>query len=134
MLSVIEAQSRLQIPAWSAPTPAASASSSVASLVAAQVSSCLAQDLAVSTVSAYQSALNTVVGPAEEQLGTTFLPLLEEDKCMLLFGFLKTSSTGPLLWSRVRTLKAALAQWHNRHGMRSVFESWTPRLRAFWKA
>ena len=133
VLSAIEAQSRLQIPQWPVPQSAALESSGIASVVAAQVSSCLAQDLAPSTLSVYQSTLNSVVGPAEAQLGITLLPLSDEDKCMQLFGFLKASSAGPLHWSRVRVLKAALLQWHQRRDQRCIFDAWAPRLRAFWK-
>ena len=133
VLNVVAEQSRLQIPQWDAPQTSSASHDGIASMVAAQVASCLTQDLAPSTLSVYQSTLNSVVGAAEAQLGTSFLPLGHEDKCMQLFGFLKASSSGTLTWSRVRVLKAALLQWHARHAQACVFDSWTPRLRAFWK-
>ena len=130
---------RLRIPSWSGCStnaPSSTDSDDVLALraaVRAQVDSCLAHDLAGSTLNTYQQVLSSSVAAAESALHKSLLPLETDDDVMELFGFLRLRDGEGLHWSEVRSLRAALSKYHERLGAPSPFDDWSPRLRAFWR-
>ena len=136
VIDMVQADSRLVIPAWNPPPNTESldhgAGQDCATAVLEQVHLCLGQSLAASTMSSYQAVLSKAVAEAEAALNIKFLPLASEDDCMKLFGHVKMNDGSALHWSKVRTLKAAICQWHARHALTCPFDNWSPRLRAFW--
>ena len=96
------------------------------------VNSCFQAELAPGTLKTYQSSLQRIVPLAEEQLGMKLLPLSSEDNFVGLFGFLRLHKDHQLQWSQVKLLKAAVSKWHDRMRLPSVFQQWTPSMRAFW--
>ena len=101
-----------------------------------QLSECLGQELAASTVHSYQQVLKQVVGEAELGLDKQLLPLQSEDDALELFGHLRLvegSHGRTLHWSKVRTLKAALDKYHARLGVDSPLSLWPSRFKAFWR-
>ena len=136
VFDLVNVDDRLVIPSWNVPEiskgSVSSSGSDCAAAVLEQVHLCLGQSLASSTMSLYQAVLSKSIQAAEAALHTKFLPLATEDDCVQLFGHLKVQDGSALHWAKVRTLKAAICQWHARHSLASPFDKWTPRLRAFW--
>ena len=97
------------------------------------VAECLGQEVALSTLKSYQSVLSSVVRAAEAELQEELLPISSEEQLLKIFGFLSMTEGTALQWAKVRTLRAALIKYHVRLLLPSPFDSWTPRLRGFWK-
>ena len=76
--------------------------------------------------------LASTVTATEKALNKSLLPL-EHDDVLELFGFLRLRDGDGLHWSKARTLRAALTKYHERLGVPSPFDEWSPRLRAFWR-
>ena len=98
-----------------------------------QVAASLGQEIAAPTLSSYQQVLDNTVRAAEAALQKSLLPLRSEDDVLELFGYLKVQDGESLHWSGVRSLRAALGKYHERLLLQSPFDSWSPRLRAFWR-
>lgn len=93
---------------------------------------CFDADLAASTIQSYDSLLLREVGQAQKSLNMDLLPMTEETQFLAFFGHLKAHHEEQLHWSRVRSLKSALLQWHKRRYTACVLTSWTPSMAAFW--
>ena len=78
------------------------------------IEQCLQHDIAASTEDVYQNILATEVGRAQKNLDIKLLPMTSEAQCFSLFGNMHASYGSELPWTKVRMLRAALAQWHKR--------------------
>ena len=99
---------------------------------AAAVNECLRADLAPSTLSTYNSALQNDLALAEDKLHMKLLPMHSEELFLAAFGSLLETHGRDLHWSRVKSLKAAVALWHRRNNEACIFDCWTERMRGFW--
>ena len=95
------------------------------------INECLGKQNSPSTISNYESILSKEVGDAEKYLATTLLLLDTEFKFLSLFAFVRYKNAD-LKWSRVRSLKSALAKYHSRKKLKSVLDEWTPPMAAMW--
>ena len=99
---------------------------------AAAVNDCLRVDLAPSTLNTYNSVLQHDLALAEHKLNLKLLPMPSEDLFLAAFGSLLETHGRDLHWSRVKSLKAAIALWHRRNNEACIFDCWTERMRGFW--
>ena len=106
VLDLVQADSRLVIPAWHPPANLTSSDDGDvpdrAAAVLEQVHLCLGQSLATSTISSYQAVLSKAVSEAEAALNVKVLPLVSEDDCMKLFGHLLVQDGSTLHWTKDR--------------------------------
>ena len=96
------------------------------------VDRCLQSDLAVNTIKTYEALIKTEVAEVSAKLQIDFLAMITEGQFTTVFGALLVSHQEGLRWSRVRSLKAALTQWHRRRQQTCVFDNWTSSMTAFW--
>ena len=80
----------------------------------AAVATCLQADLAASTIKTYESLIRHEVGLACAQLNVELLPMVTEAQFSAFFGSLLVTYKDELKWAKVRSIKAALIQWHKR--------------------
>ena len=94
------------------------------------IDECFANELAASTLKAYDTALQEVL-EAANSLKTVLLPMTSELQSFQCFGYLK-SKHSDLKWSRVRTVRAAIMHWHKRRFTTCILDAWTSTLAGFW--
>ena len=96
----------------------------------AAIATCLQADLAASTVKSYESLIRHEIGLASTQLNVDLLPMVTEAQFSAFFGSLLVTHKDDLKWSKVRSIKAALIQWHKRRQQLCVFDERSPTMAA----
>ena len=96
------------------------------------ITMCLQADLAASTIKTYESLISHEVGLASKNLNIDLLPMITEAQFSAFFGSFLVTHKDELKWSKVRSLKAALVQWHKRRQQKCIFDAWTPTMVALW--
>ena len=96
------------------------------------IAMCLQADLAASTIKTYESLISHEIGLASKNLNIDLLPMITEAQFSAFFGSLLVTHKDDLKWSKVRSLKAALVQWHKRRQQKCIFDAWAPTMVALW--
>ena len=113
---------RLKINDWTVSPQGAGGSDTVAEAI----TTCLQNELAASTLTAYQAALWREVPASEQSAGYRLLPMDSEHKFLQMYGGMLARYGQDLHWTKVRTVRAAILKWHERNGFSEVMVEWTP--------
>ena len=132
--------SNLSIAEWPIPalpptiTPENDDTTKLRALAQQAVTECFQNELAESTVKAYDTMLRLEVDFAARSLDVDLLPMIHESQLTALFGAMlarRWNEKVNLKWSRVRTLKSALVHCRKRRHTTCVFDRWSHAMGAF---